>query len=214
MIVASGGNVSARGGEGGDLDNPDRLHDRAATRSGSASSPASTGRAATSPGLPHCNAELDCQAAGAAARAGSQRRRRSRVLVNPNDPERTSQIARRARGAHALGRQVSWSPCRRRRARSTPLSRPSCKQRADALLVGADPILYQPARSIRRAGGAPCDSRRSIAIARVRRGRRADELRHQHRPTAIARPASTSAASSRARSRPTCRCSSRPSSSW
>ena len=49
---------------------------------------------------------------------------------------------------------------------------------------------------------------------RVRRGRRPDELRQRHLRMRIVRSASMPVASSRARSPPTCRCCSRPSSSW
>ena len=86
------------------------------------------------------------------------------------------------------------------------------RERPDALLVGPDPFSSAGASNL-PTGGAPCDTR-DLFGARLRRGWRADELRNQCLRTPIVRSASTPAASSRARSRRTCRSCSRPSSSW
>ena len=52
--------------------------------------------------------------------------------------------------------------------------------RADALVIGTDAILQQPERTARRSGGPPRGAH-DLPIARVRRGRRPDELRRQLR---------------------------------
>ena len=123
---------------------------------------------------------------------------------------RRVQSGRHGRAAHVEGcRQPQWPMTARRRARQ---SRPSSLVRgeADALIIG-DALLACRAGD-RRAGGAASHAG-DLSAARVRRGRRADDLR-----TELSDPyrqaATMSTASSRARSRPTCRCSSRPSSSW
>ena len=74
----------------------------------------------------------------------------------------------------------------------------------------ADPFFISRRASARRTGASTLPA---IYRSRIRRGRRADELRREL-VGAIVRRASTPAASSRARSRPICRSYSRPSSSW
>ena len=60
-------------------------------------------------------------------------------------------------------------------ARSTRPSNLVTQQRADALLVAADPF-FTPSRPARRPGGAPCGAR-DVPISRISRSRRPDELR-------------------------------------
>ena len=98
------------------------------------------------------------------------------------------------------------------RDRREPL-RASYKSGSEALLVSPGPPFCQTvaSSSLRLAArhGVPA----IYPDAPVRRSRRADELRIEHDRSSIAKPASTPAASSRARSPPTCRCCRRPSSS-
>ena len=75
------------------------------------------------------------------------------------------------------------------------------------------PVLQQPARADRRAGGAPRAFRRMYEQREFVDGRRPDELRHQHHRRLPPGRASTPDESSRARSRPTCRSCSPPNSS-
>ena len=80
------------------------------------------------------------------------------------------------------------------------------------IVTGSAPV-GRSSRSDRRARG-PAQAARGLFRALIRRRRRPDLLRGRSgRPVPAARPA-TSIASSRARSRPTCRCRRRPSSSW
>ena len=98
------------------------------------------------------------------------------------------------RARHRAGLR-SLAPAASRRARD----RPRC-------------ILHQPERKTRRPGG-PARGPSDLPISRVHCGWRPDQLRTAASPMRTVKPASIPAAFSRARSRPTCRSSSRPSSS-
>ena len=72
------------------------------------------------------------------------------------------------------------------------------------LVIGTDGLFHQPRRAARRAGSPPCGAG-DLPVSRLRGGRRPDELRRQP-DRHVSPPESIPAASSRARSRPTCRC--------
>ena len=112
------------------------------------------------------------------------------VLVNPTNPNCGRQLQRRAGGGARFGHASSMS-CDASTERDidtafATLLRTRAGRRPDR---AADPVLQQPARTARRAGGAPSRCPRST-IARVRRGRRPDELRSQALPMRTAKPAS------------------------
>ena len=156
--------------------------------------------------------ELVAEAAGAAARAGPHGHR-DRPARQPEQPECRAQSQRRAGGGSCRSGSrfmvLNASNEGEIDAAFATIARAASRR----ALVGRGSVLQQPARSTRRAGGPPCASR-DLRIARVRRGRRPDELRHQLRPTPIVRSASTPAGFSKAPSPPICRSCNRPSSSW
>ena len=110
------------------------------------------------------------------------------VEVSPIDVRDAAEIER---AVAAFARAAEWRPDRDRGAVNGDLA----------------------SRSDRRACG-PAPIARGLPVPLLRRGRRPDVLWARCRSTSTgARPA-TSIASSRARSRPTCRCRRRPSTSW
>ena len=102
------------------------------------------------------------------------------LLVNPTNPSNSELETRSLQdAAHALGLQAHVLQA------STPSEIDTAfgtlvEVRAGALVVSRRPVLHQPARPDHRAGGPPRGAR-DLRVARVRRGRRADELRHRSR---------------------------------
>ena len=182
----------------------------AAIRSSRASSPASAGRAATSP------ARSAHRRRWRGKRLGLLRELfRARALIAVLLDPRNSAVAKRVegrRGRPPRRRTADPDFLRAPRPRSTRRSqrRASARRSATGRRL---PVLQQPSHAAssrwRRATALPAIYR----PARVCRGRRPDELRTSI-TEAIGKPASTPAAFSRAKSPPTCRCCSRPSSSW
>ena len=129
----------------------------AATRSGSDLSPASTGRAATSPACNYLAVELGAKRLELAARAGADRHAIA-VLVNPTNPRAEPRLKtwRRPRGARAASRMsLSAAPRARFEAAFATLARDSgptrsCRAPTRCSSAGADSC---------DAGGPPCDSR-------------------------------------------------------
>ena len=133
------------------------------------------------------------------------------VLVNPTDA---------AYRDHGEGRR---SGCARHRAANPGLQRQHAgdrcglrtlpRERPDALFVTGDPFFT--GRRVQLAQLAAFHRLpATYSAARICRSRWADELRNQTFRMRFVRSASMPAASSRARSRRTCRSCSRPSSSW
>jgi putative ABC transport system substrate-binding protein len=97
------------------------------------------------------------------------------LLVNPTNPVATESETRHLQDAtRSLGLQLHILPA------STPSEIDSAfgtlvELHAGALIVSTDPLFTKPACSDRCAGGPPCRTR-DLRLARVRRGRRADEL--------------------------------------
>ena len=154
VIVAAGGTFGA-GGEKRDLDDPDRLH-AAATRSRTAWSPVSPGRAATSRASAFMNAELMPKRLELLSELVPQASVIA-LLVNPNNPaaERMMQDVQEA--ARAKGVQLHILKA----------STESEIDAAFATLVQAASrrarrrcrsVLQQPARAARGAGSTPCRS--------------------------------------------------------
>ena len=102
------------------------------------------------------------------------------VLVNPTNPQCAEPVARDVQAAaHVLGLQAPCCRCQHANATSRRPSQRSSQQRAGALLVGADGS--STAGANRLAALAARHAFPAIyPIARVRRGRRPDELRSQH----------------------------------
>ena len=132
------------------------------------------------------------------------------LLVNPNNPSTEPMIRDVQDAARAKGVQL-------------PILKASTEGEIDAafatlvqlhagaLVVGGDPFL-----SSRRDQLVALASRHAVPaiyIARIRRGRRPDQL-WSRASNSLARPAITPERSSKAPSRPICRCSSRPNSNW
>ena len=119
-------------------------------------------------------------------------------------PSNRAQVQRRA-GCGACGWSCSSTSFDASTdARSMRRLQPCVSERPARCHRAAMPCSAAASRTDRRAGGAPCAAG-DLSVPRVRRGRRPDELRSRVSPMRIARSASTSAAFSRAKSRPTCR---------
>ena len=132
--------------------------------------------------------------------SGSGRRLRDRAVRRR--PDRGAVV----RGGVEPGR---CARCRRDRARRRGIrARVEWRPDRDGKRIGD-----RSSRADHHAGG-PAPTARGLSRPLLRHGRRPDLLRaRSRRPVPAARPA-TSIASSRARSRPTCRCRRRPSTSW
>ena len=164
-------------------------------------------------GLSHSESAIGGKAAGAAQGGRCRACRDRRCFVNPDALLEQPVAAIEGVGCAAIGVELHVGECRDadeiERAFATLAA-----QRAEALIVMAAIAFFIQRRvrssSLRLGTRLPAIYR----ISRVRRGRRPDELRRQTSPTCIGARPSTSTAFSRARSRPTCRSSSRPSSSW
>ena len=206
MIVIARRHCRRAGGQGGDHDDPDRVRQRRATRWSSAWSRASTGRAVTSPGSLHSTTRLGGKAAGAAASSWCPQRTRVAVLVNPDNPATAAQFEMTCQQAARVDRAASCMSSMPARGREIDAAFAAFARAAiGALLVGRRPVLsYSRARTSsrwRRAMRLPAIYR----LARIRRSRRPDELRNQHCRRLSPGRRSMPAASSRARSPPTCR---------
>ena len=99
------------------------------------------------------------------------------VLVNPSYPQaeaerRDVQAAARAIGQEPIVVEATASATSRRPLQRSPKG-------AGALLVGTGGFLLSQSGTARCAGGPTCNSR-DLCLARVRRGRRSDELRNEH----------------------------------
>ena len=155
---------------------------------------------------------LSGEAARIAARADARMPTRVAVLVNPSVRDTESIVKTANEAAVALGRSLIVVDRSMQSARSTRPSRHSLNERPDASHRHCRPVLQQPARTNRRAW------RRAMQCPRSTESREFVEAGGLMSygaalPMRIAGRRSTSAASSRVRSRPTCRFSSRPSSS-
>ena len=198
--------------QGRDRDHSDRLQRSAAIRSRPALSPASTGRAATSPACQLSTASWRRSGWSCCASWCPRRRRRAVWSIRQSADRRS--IVRTCR------RRPARSGCELRRARTPAATAKSTRPLRRSRSSGSARCWSAPIRSSSAGANRSSRWRRAIAIAgdlraaRIRRGRRLDELRHQPRRTPTARPASMPAGFSRARSRPICRSCSRPSSSW
>ena len=129
MIATPATHRGARG-QGRDHDYSDRVRHRRRPGRSSVSSPASTGRAATSPASALLTVELGGQAAGAVARAGAgadalRRARQPQQSATPSAASKTLQAA-----AAALGLAARNSSTPAPNATSTPPSQTSRKSRA------------------------------------------------------------------------------------
>ena len=133
----------------------------------SAWSPASTGRAATSPASVVLSSELGGKAAGTAARAGAQAATDCACWSIRPIPTAELQIARRAGGgARRSGCKLDRSERQQRAARSTRPSRRSSQRAGRRALVGADPFFTSRRDQLVALGGAP-RAARDLSVARV-----------------------------------------------
>ena len=101
------------------------------------------------------------------------------MLVNPTFPNAETQVRDAQEAARTFGLQMHVLNASNERDFDAAFAS-LAQLRADALLVSSDRILKQPSRSNRRAGGAPSGAR-DLRMARVRGGRRPDELWNQPR---------------------------------
>ena len=146
VIVATAPPAAPRG-QGGDHDDSDRLHDAATTRSSSASSPASTGRAATSLASVSLNAELGAKRLELLQRADAHGHHRlpcSSIRTIRQSRVHCEDVQAAAR---ALGLQLIVLNASTEREIDAAFAT-LVATRADALLVAADRILHQPARQL------------------------------------------------------------------
>ena len=150
----------------------------AATRSSRASSPASTGRAATSPArssLPARSERNDWSCCGSSCPGDDHRgARASRQPMRPKRERRDVQAA-----AQTIGQPLVILERQRAIATSRPPLRACANASVGALLVGADPFFASRRERI-VALAARHALPAMLLLARVCRGRRPDELRHQH----------------------------------
>ena len=150
-------------------------------------------------GITTLAAEVAAETVQPVARAGAASSQHGGAA--PADPSQHQAGHGEPRGtANTLGvRSTSCTPATTASSR-TPIARSSPASRC-----WSAPIRSSSApRADRRAIGAPCGARRSMT-AGVRRSRRPDELWTEPRAAVGSRLAALSPASSRARSRPTCR---------
>ena len=198
--------------QGGDVDDPDRLQHR--RRSGPARSchePFPAER--QSDRRQSCQCRTGGEAPGAPARAGADGQAGGRSRQSGRCRAGRVRVARRAHGccSHGLANPGRSTPAPA--ARST---RPLHRSRASGpMRFSSPPIRFSPTRRIQLVHLAtfhkiPDD----LCGASHSRSWRADELRRQQRRTRFVRSASMSGASSRARSRRTCRSCRRTSSNW
>ena len=115
------------------------------------------------------------------------------------------------RGAVARGGGEPGQRARRRRDRARHRGLRALPN--GGLIVTASALAVSSSRADRHAGG-PAQAAGGLLPTAFRRRRRPDLLRRRSRSTSSGAPPATSTASSRARSRPTCRCRRRPSTSW
>ena len=143
-------------GQGGDHDNSDRLRRPATIRSELVWSPASTGRAATSPASVFFAAELAAKRLELLHELVPKAARIA-VLVDPTNPDTETELRDVQAAARAIGLQILIVECQQRTRNRCGLCnvRPSG---AGALLVGSGPFFTQPARTACRAGGPPRDA--------------------------------------------------------
>ena len=197
-------------GEGRDHYHSDRLPDRRATgRARPRRQPQPAGRQRHRHQQPECRA--CCQSGSGCCASWCRRRRDIAVLLNPSNPQCEADIAALAGRRRTLGRAAQCPAGRHRRRdrarlRFTATRPPRCWSAPIRRFSPAAPQLV--ALAAKHAIPTMYDKRE------VCRGRRSDELCGQASRAAGNRPASMSAASSRAPSRPNCRSCSRPSSNW
>ena len=98
------------------------------------------------------------------------------VLLNPNNPQTTTQVPEIKAAALALGLQLNFS-----NASTAPEIDKAylaiVQQRTDALIIGADTFFVS--RRDQLAALAARYHSHDLSISRVHRGRRHDELRHR-----------------------------------
>ena len=95
------------------------------------------------------------------------------LLVNPNDPRAERIIERAGSGAHEGGAaRYPEGRHRKRDRRRLCYPRPTARRRARRRRRS---VLQQPARAARGTGITPCRSS-DLSVARIRRGRRPDQL--------------------------------------
>ncbi len=211
-VIARCDRLRGRGGEGGDRDNPDRLPGR--VRSGRR-------RACRQPEparrqhhrRDHVEPGAGAEAAGAAARAGAERHRHCRCSSTRPIPQCRNQYESFANGG-PRARACSFMSCTRAAERDFDAVFATLAQlRPSGLVISARSIL-STAGAISSARWRP--AMRVPAIFQYREFAAAGGLMSYGGSTTDAVPswsASTPAAFSRARSPPTCRCSSPPKSS-
>ena len=153
-----------------------------------------------------CTPMLAGKAAGAAARAGAESRAVLRCWSIPTILDALEHLRHvREAAARALGLQVEAFNAGNSREIDTRLRKPRRASGPTPSYVGRRPALLQPTRSARRAGGAPRACRRSIQFASIAEAGGLMSYGTSVRTMLIASAASMSAASSRAKNRPTCR---------
>ena len=132
------------------------------------------------------------------------------VLINPANPQSQSALVLRGAGGSLgpSGQQIEAVTASTYREINPGLWRRRAKGRG-CLIDHRRSIVRQSAGTTGNAGGPPCAAG-DLRPARVRGGRRADELWLEFHGAVTGRPAPISVGYSKARSRPTCRSCKRP----